>query len=641
MRWILIFVFIGLAGCKSRSAGSPTVPEIDNSKASSATKDSDPQIDPGLPSPSGFDPVSPSDTDMSVPEKVKPMPDSCVAPANPPPATVPGVIVSHSPKSTGKWVGSPAIVILPNGNYVAAHDLFGPNAASSPTLIFGSEDRGVTWKPLATMEGQTWSNLFINGEALYLMGVTGPYGRVAIRRSLDNGKTWTTPTSDKTGLLSEVGYHTAPTPVAVSNTRIYRSIEDSFGGGGWGPHFRARLMSASVNADLLLKDSWTFTKPLTRNAAWLENSFNGWLEGNAVLAPSGRITNIMRVDPQEVVAAPHLDAATGELVFDPATDIIDFPGGAKKFTIRHDLVSGRYFALTNMVEQNYQTVNPGQVRNTVSLLSSNDLRHWRIDRIVLYHPEIRLHGFQYLDWQFDGDDIVAVSRTAYEDGLGGASDYHNANYLTFHRVANFRKPCMTDDGLIGKWSFDEKQPGNVLDSARSHWAATEGTVARNVPGKKGTAFRFDGISGKVRIHASTAIIPALDDFSIFAFVKTSQMTQGHIFSNNSTQNGRANLAVSDGKLFWFHNGGIALASTKVIADDTWHHVGITRKKETFTAYIDGVAQPLGNSTAPISTQNEWRIGASAMNTFFFKGDIDEVRVYQRALDQGEINAIAR
>src|SRR5262249_16985968 len=37
-----------------------------------------------------------------------------------------------------------------------------------------------------------------------------------------------------------------------------------------------------------------------------------------------------------------------------------------------------------------------------------------------------------------GDDIIAACRTAYDDGKGGAHSAHDANYLTFHRFANFR-----------------------------------------------------------------------------------------------------------------------------------------------------------------------------------------------------------
>jgi hypothetical protein len=35
--------------------------------------------------------------------------------------------------------------------------------------------------------------------------------------------------------------------------------------------------------------------------------------------------------------------------------------------------------------------------------------------------------------------MLVASRTAYDDGLGGAANAHDANYLTFHRVGKFRE----------------------------------------------------------------------------------------------------------------------------------------------------------------------------------------------------------
>jgi hypothetical protein len=39
---------------------------------------------------------------------------------------VPGVVVDHIPASEKIYIGSPGICILPDGSYVASHDLFGP-----------------------------------------------------------------------------------------------------------------------------------------------------------------------------------------------------------------------------------------------------------------------------------------------------------------------------------------------------------------------------------------------------------------------------------------------------------------------------------------------------------------------------------
>jgi hypothetical protein len=78
------------------------------------------------------------------------------------------------------------------------------------------------------------------------------------------------------------------------------------------------------------------------------------------------------------------------------------------------------------------------VRNTLALLCSANLRDWELRCVVLHHPDAKRRGFQYVDWLFDGDDLVAVSRTGHDDAWGGALKAHDANYLTFHRVSRFR-----------------------------------------------------------------------------------------------------------------------------------------------------------------------------------------------------------
>jgi hypothetical protein len=60
--------------------------------------------------------------------------------------------------------------------------------------------------------------------------------------------------------------------------------------------------------------------------------------------------------------------------------------------------------------------------------------------VVLRHPDVKAHGFQYADWLFDGADLIAVVRTAFDEPDGTpAHNAHDANYLTFHRVAKFRE----------------------------------------------------------------------------------------------------------------------------------------------------------------------------------------------------------
>jgi len=366
---------------------------------------------------------------------------------------VPGVVVDHSPATTGLYIGSPGIAVLPDGAYVASHDFFGPKSRehqSATSAIFCSNDRGQTWEEVARIDGAFWSNLFVHQGHLFLMGPTRHHGLIVIRRSDDGGRTWTTPVDANSGLLTESGeYHTAPMPVVIHNGRLWRGFEDAGGGQQWGTRYRAMMMSAPVDADLLKSDSWTFSNYINRDPQWMEGRFRAWLEGNAVVSPDGQLFDILRM---------HYDALGGKAAmvrisddgttatFDPTTDFIDFPGGAKKFTIRFDPQSKAYWSLVNPVMPiaTLTRYSAGSICNTLALMRSTDLKKWEMRCILLYHPDIKKHAFQYPDWQFDGDDLIAAIRTAYDDGLGGAHRAHDANYLTFHRFKDFRELTMAD-----------------------------------------------------------------------------------------------------------------------------------------------------------------------------------------------------
>ena len=79
------------------------------------------------------------------------------------------------------------------------------------------------------------------------------------------------------------------------------------------------------------------------------------------------------------------------------------------------------------------------MRNTLALTSSANLRDWEVRSVILSHPDTVHHGFQYVEWLFEGDDIIAACRTAYDDEFGGAHNNHDANFLTFHRIEGFRQ----------------------------------------------------------------------------------------------------------------------------------------------------------------------------------------------------------
>ena len=286
--------------------------------------------------------------------------------------------------------------------------------------------------------------------AVYLLGASQQYGAIVIRRSEDGGNTWTHPKDARSGLLFPGGplhqppnYHCAPVPMLYRHGRIYRAFEDCTPC-KWGNGFQSLVISVDENADLLDASNWTMSNKLPFQREWIPGSWGelknpGWLEGN-VEAPTGEIWNILRFHSDPLVdkaAIVRVEDGGERIWFDPETGFIEFPGGMTKFTIRRDPETLLYLTLSNgNTDPNY----PAQ-RNVLSLYISEDLLHWHHRKTLLkddlglsWEDSVRYTGFQYVDWQFDGEDLIYLVRTAYD----GAHNYHDSNRITFHRLEYFR-----------------------------------------------------------------------------------------------------------------------------------------------------------------------------------------------------------
>lgn len=364
-----------------------------------------------------------------------------------PGAHVPGVVVRHIPRTENRYIGSPSICILPDGEYLASHDVFGPavNTGKSGTVyVYSSVDKGVTWKEISVIYGQYWSNLFYHNGAVYILGVDHGHGNIVIRRSIDNGRTWSIPSGPETGFLFEGHYHTAPTPAVCHDGRIWRAFEYADAVDSKLPDRYGLLMiSADMSSDLLNAANWEMTNCLPSNSSYMDGKFRGWLEGNAIVTKDGRLADMARVHihpgTSEKAAIANVSADGDELYFQKFSGFVDFPGGSKKFTVRYDASTDRYLALVNNIKPGLEKEYPANVRNCLSLAASRDLMHWDIICTVLDHPDVKCHGFQYADWLIDGNDIIFLSRTGYDDEYGGPPRAHDANYLTFHRIENYKE----------------------------------------------------------------------------------------------------------------------------------------------------------------------------------------------------------
>jgi len=368
------------------------------------------------------------------------------------------VELRYQDPATRTYLGSPSIARLEDGSLLATHDYFGPGcpknheAEEHLTSVYRSRDEGQTWTNLTHIAGAFWSSLFVHRGSLYLLGASQQYGSIVIRRSEDGGNTWTHPMDESSGLLFRGGpcrqapnYHCAPVPVIEAGGRLYRAFEDC-DPCQWPAGFQALVISVPADADLLRAGNWRMSNKLPYSRSWDPPAWGplqapGWLEGNMVQAPDGALWDILRFNSIPLANKAAMVRVLDEgrrIAFDARDGFADLPGGMSKFTIRRDPQTGMYLTLSN----NVTAVDWPTQRNILSLYASANLREWRHVRTLLEDdsplaPEdsLRLTGFQYVDWQFDGQDLIYLVRTAY----GGAHSYHDSNRITFHRLSAFRE----------------------------------------------------------------------------------------------------------------------------------------------------------------------------------------------------------
>ena len=365
--------------------------------------------------------------------------------------------VKFQDAATKCYLGSPSLVRLPDGRLLASHDYFGPGCPLNHereehlSSIYRSTDDGRTWANVTHIAGAFWSSLFVHRDAVYLLGTSAQYGSIVIRRSTDGGNTWTHPAAATSGLLCPGGprheppnYHCAPVPVLAHRGRLYRAFEDCTPC-QWPAGFQSCVISADADADLLDAANWTMSNQLVYDPDTDPPAFGagahaaGWLEGNVVADPDGQLWNVLRVNSEPELnwaARIRIDDDGRTQTFDPATGFFPLPGGLSKFTIRRDPADGRYWMLANPMCGGDRPV----LRNALALYRSTDLWTWEQKKMLLVdcyentpQDSVRRTGFQYVDWQFDGDDIIYLTRTAYI----GAHNFHDANRMTYSRIERY------------------------------------------------------------------------------------------------------------------------------------------------------------------------------------------------------------
>lgn len=340
---------------------------------------------------------------------------------------------------SGQYLCSPSLVRHPDGFLLASMDVFKGGEAQDLTLIFRSDDDGKTWKYISELFPCFWGKMFIHRGELYMLGCSTEYGDMLIGKSSDGGVTFGMPTVLLRGTYRSggKGVHRNPENIVRYNGRLWNTLE----WGSWASGSHATMVaSIDENEDLLDASKWHFSPPVPYDPSWegcAKGKSAGNIEGTLVVSPNGELLNVLRYQIGRCVPSYGLALIMKPNTTDPDAPeefykVIEFPGNHAKFEIYRDEVSGKYVSIVCYLCEEHQSG-----RNWLALIYSDDLEHWKkaLDIFDCRDSDENKIGFQYVDFFIEGEDILMLSRTAFN----GAANYHDANYSVFHRIAGFRR----------------------------------------------------------------------------------------------------------------------------------------------------------------------------------------------------------
>ena len=223
----------------------------------------------------------------------------------------------------------------------------------------------------------------------------------------------------------------------------------------------------------------------------------------------------------------------------------------------------------------------------------------------------------------------------------------NANGDTYVMNSMLTSPqtgtCAVTSGLVAQWMMD----GNANDASGNGNTGTV-TGASLTTGQDGSAnsgYSFNGTSNYIAI-ATTSSLNLTANFTVCAWVKPDASigasgTWNYILAGATNDFGVGIQPDTTG-LGHIRYGKIgtsdAVVSTNPMSATIWHSVCTTYASGAITYYLDGKAE---GSTSLVSalTAGTKRIGSSTAGAGFFKGAMDDVRVYNRVLGETEVTAI--
>ena len=196
--------------------------------------------------------------------------------------------------------------------------------------------------------------------------------------------------------------------------------------------------------------------------------------------------------------------------------------------------------------------------------------------------------------------------------------------------------------LVAYYPFN----GNANDESGNgnHGAVNGVTIGEDRHSRSHSSYLFNGTSF-IRIANSESLSLGTKDVSVSAWIKTSSRPSAYIYSDDSDNHRPGFELTLTGSVAYYEMSSSAQGwsygdGAKNIANNAWHHVIVTFKRGGLVSlYVDGVldvSEELNPLITSVSNSVDSRIGMSPDGYHGFVGNIDDLRIYSRALSAAEV-----
>jgi glucose/arabinose dehydrogenase/PKD repeat protein len=201
-------------------------------------------------------------------------------------------------------------------------------------------------------------------------------------------------------------------------------------------------------------------------------------------------------------------------------------------------------------------------------------------------------------------------------------------------------PAPPPSGLVAAYSFNTVNGSTVADLSGNNNTGTVSNAVASVAGKYGGALSFNGTNARVNV-AGSASLQLTSGMTLEAWVNPA------VVANDWTDvvyKGNDNYYLEASS---FGNGGrpgaggtfstAPLYGPSALPVNTWSHLAVTYDRVTLRLYVNGVqVSSVGRSAAIATSTNPLQIGGDGIYGQYFQGLIDEVRVFNLARTQAQI-----